>query len=41
VALESVVFREKGAGEFLPWEVIDGGLKKGALRARYEAYFRV
>jgi radical SAM superfamily enzyme YgiQ (UPF0313 family) len=41
VALESVVFREKGAGEFLPWEVIDGGLKKAALRARYEAYFRV
>jgi hypothetical protein len=39
-ALASVVFREKGAGEFLPWEVIDGGLRKGALRARYEAFFR-
>jgi radical SAM superfamily enzyme YgiQ (UPF0313 family) len=39
-ALSSVVFREKGAGEFLPWEVIDGGLRKGALRARYEAFFR-
>jgi hypothetical protein len=39
-ALASVVFREKDAGEFLPWEVIDGGLRKGVLRARYEAFFR-
>jgi hypothetical protein len=39
-ALASVVFREKGGGEFLPWEVIDGGLRKDALRARYEAFFR-
>jgi radical SAM superfamily enzyme YgiQ (UPF0313 family) len=38
--LASVVFREKGGGEFLPWEVIDGGLRKDALRARYEAFFR-
>jgi radical SAM superfamily enzyme YgiQ (UPF0313 family) len=38
-ALTSVVFREKGVGEFLPWEVIDGGLRKSALRARYEAFF--
>ena len=37
-ALASVVFREKGAGEFLPWEVIDGGLEKRVLRARYEAF---
>jgi radical SAM superfamily enzyme YgiQ (UPF0313 family) len=37
-ALASVVFREKGGGEFLPWEVIDGGLRKSALRARYEAF---
>jgi len=37
-ALASVVFREKGAGEVLPWEVIDGGLRKGALRARYETF---
>jgi len=37
-ALASVVFREKGGGEFLPWDVIDGGLRKGALRARYEAF---
>ena len=39
-ALSSVVFREKGGGEFLPWEVIDGGPRRGALRARYEAYLR-
>jgi len=38
-AMSSVVFREKGAGEFFPWEVIDGGLRRGALRARYEAFF--
>jgi hypothetical protein len=39
-ALSSVVFREKGAGEFLPWEVIDGGLRKDVLRVRYEAFLR-
>jgi len=39
-ALASVVFREKGGGEFFPWEVIDGGLRKGALRSRYEAFRR-
>jgi hypothetical protein len=38
--MASVVFREKEGREFLPWEVIDGGLRKDALRARYEAYFR-
>jgi radical SAM superfamily enzyme YgiQ (UPF0313 family) len=38
-ALSSVVFREKGSAEFLPWEVVDGGLRKGALRARYETFF--
>jgi radical SAM superfamily enzyme YgiQ (UPF0313 family) len=38
--LASVVFREKGGGEHLPWDVIDGGLPKDALRARYEAFFR-
>jgi len=38
-ALSSVVFREKGGGEFFPWEVIDGGLRRSALRARYEAFF--
>ena len=39
-ALASVVFREKGAGEYLPWEVIEGGLPRSVLRARYESYFR-
>ncbi|MBP2683718.1 MAG: radical protein, partial [Deltaproteobacteria bacterium] len=39
-ALSSVVFREKGVGEFFPWEVIDGGLQRGALRARYEEFLR-
>ena len=38
-ALSSVVFREKSDGEVFPWEVIDGGLRRGALRARYEAFF--
>ena len=38
-ALASIVFREKGGGEFLPWEVVDGGLRKDALRARYDAFF--
>jgi radical SAM superfamily enzyme YgiQ (UPF0313 family) len=37
-ALASVVFREKDNGEFFPWEVIDGGLRKDALRARYETF---
>jgi radical SAM superfamily enzyme YgiQ (UPF0313 family) len=37
-AMSSVVFREKGGGEFFPWEVIDGGLRRGALRARYETF---
>ena len=39
-ALGSVVFREKGRGEFLPWEVVEGGLRRDALRARYDAFFR-
>jgi radical SAM superfamily enzyme YgiQ (UPF0313 family) len=38
-AMSSIVFREKGVGEFFPWEVIDGGLRRGALRARYESFF--
>ncbi|GAB4227924.1 MAG: radical SAM protein [Deltaproteobacteria bacterium] len=36
--LDGVVFREKDATEFFPWDVIDGGPRKGALRARYEAW---
>ncbi len=38
--LAQVVHREKGAGEFLPWDLIEGGPRKSALRARYEAYSR-
>lgn len=34
----SVVFREKGAAEFFPWDMIDGGPRKAALRARYETW---
>jgi len=36
-ALASVVHREKEAGEFFPWDVVEGGPSKEALRARYEA----
>lgn len=32
-----VVFREKGEGDFLPWDVVDAGLPRRVLRARYEA----
>ena len=36
----AVVHREKGADEFFPWDVVEGGIAKKALRARYEAYLR-
>jgi hypothetical protein len=39
-ALASVVHREKGAGEIFPWDVVEGGIRKDALRARYEAFRR-
>lgn len=35
-----VVFREKEADEPLPWDVVEGGLPKEALRARYRAIIR-
>jgi radical SAM superfamily enzyme YgiQ (UPF0313 family) len=35
--LESVVHREKEADEFFPWDVVEGGPAKEALRSRYEA----
>lgn len=38
--LEDSVHREKDPDEFFPWDVVKGGLAKGALRARYEAYLR-
>jgi radical SAM superfamily enzyme YgiQ (UPF0313 family) len=35
--LESVVHREKEADEYFPWDVVEGGPAKEALRVRYEA----
>ncbi len=35
--IDAVVFREKGADERFPWDVIEGGLPRRVLRARYEA----
>jgi radical SAM superfamily enzyme YgiQ (UPF0313 family) len=34
------VYREKERGEFFPWDVVEGGPPKEALRARYEAFRR-
>ncbi len=39
-ALSEVVFREKDADEVFPWDVIDAGLPRRALRARYESIIR-
>ena len=38
--LDATVHREKDADEFFPWDVVEGGLAKDALRARYEAFLR-
>ncbi len=38
--LSEIVHREKDEGEFFPWDVLEGGLPKQALRARYEAFLR-
>ena len=40
VPLSEVVFREKGAQEFFPWDAIEGGLPRKVLRARYESILR-
>jgi radical SAM superfamily enzyme YgiQ (UPF0313 family) len=37
VSLSEIVYREKEADEVFPWDVIEGGLPKKALRKRYEA----
>jgi len=37
-ALAATVHREKKRDEFLPWDMIEGGPPKEALRARYEAF---
>lgn len=34
---EELLFREKEADEFFPWDVVDGGPPRRALRARYES----
>lgn len=39
-AMEEVVFREKPADAFFPWDVVAGGLPKRTLRARYERIMR-
>ncbi|MCL2102871.1 MAG: hypothetical protein FWH25_02415, partial [Syntrophorhabdaceae bacterium] len=36
----SIVHREKDPEEFFPWDVIEGGIRKASLRARYEKYLR-
>lgn len=38
--LSWTVFREKDPDEVFPWDVIEAGVPKGALRARYEAIIR-
>jgi len=38
--LERVVHREKAFDEFLPWEVVEGGLSKKTLWTRYRAIIR-
>lgn len=40
VPLDEVLHRERGADEFLPWDVVEAGLPKRVLRARYEAISR-
>jgi radical SAM superfamily enzyme YgiQ (UPF0313 family) len=40
VPLSEVVCREKEADEYFPWDVMEGGLSKKVLRARYEAIVR-
>ncbi len=39
-ALSEIVFREKEADEVFPWDVVEGGLPRAALRARYESVIR-
>ncbi len=38
--LDRVVFREKDADERFPWDVVEGGLPRRVLRARYETIRR-
>jgi radical SAM superfamily enzyme YgiQ (UPF0313 family) len=36
VPLSEIIYREKDADEYFPWDVIEGGLPRKVLRARYE-----
>jgi hypothetical protein len=38
--IDRVVFREKEPDECFPWDVIEGGLPRRVLRARYESMRR-
>jgi radical SAM superfamily enzyme YgiQ (UPF0313 family) len=40
VPFPAVVHREKDAHEYFPWDIIEGGLPKKALRKRYESILR-
>jgi radical SAM superfamily enzyme YgiQ (UPF0313 family) len=40
VPLDEIVHREKAPDEYFPWDVIDGGLPKKTLYARYERIMR-
>jgi radical SAM superfamily enzyme YgiQ (UPF0313 family) len=40
VPFADIVHREKGGEEYFPWDVVEGGLPKKVLRARYEAILR-
>jgi hypothetical protein len=35
-----IVYREKDANEYFPWDIIEGGLPRKVLRARYETIMR-
>ncbi len=37
VPLSEIVYREKKGDEYFPWDIIEGGLPKKALRKRYDA----
>ncbi|MBI5577010.1 MAG: radical SAM protein [Deltaproteobacteria bacterium] len=37
VPLNDIVHRERGAIEYFPWDIVEGGVPKKILRARYES----
>jgi hypothetical protein len=41
VPLEELLFREKPADEAFPWDVVEAGAPRAALRARYERIARI